>query len=128
MALTDDRRAQLGFAWRHHQPHAGAALDGYEQAFDDARSDENDTTQRPKAVRIAMEEALHRSRRQLARENIDHVRPHIPLGKRFWPLSGDEKQAIQALFKSDGPRWFAPYSATRRTVSRRYVSSMPLTG
>jgi uncharacterized protein (DUF2252 family) len=81
---------------------AGALLDGYEQAFDDSRSDETGRTQRPKVVRIAVEEALHRSRRQLAREDIDHVGTHIPLGKRFWPLSGDEKQAIRALFES-GP-------------------------
>lgn len=79
---------------------AGALLDGYEQAFDDSRSDETSSSQRPKVVRIAMKEALNRSRRQLARQNIDHVRPRIPLGKRFWPLSDDEKQAIGALFES----------------------------
>ena len=79
---------------------AGALLDGYEQAFDDSLSDETSRTQRPNVVRIAMEEALHRSRHQLARQNIDHVRPHIPLGKRFWPLSRDEKEAIHALFES----------------------------
>jgi uncharacterized protein (DUF2252 family) len=79
---------------------AGALLDGYEQAFDDSRSDETGRTQRPKVVRIAMEEALHRSRRQLARQNIDHVSAHIPLGRRFWPLSDDEKQAIHGLFES----------------------------
>ncbi|MBT2795014.1 DUF2252 family protein [Paraburkholderia strydomiana] len=82
---------------------AGALLDGYEQAFDDSCSDETSRTQRPKVVRIAMEEALHRSRRQLTRQNIDHVMPHIPLGKRFWPPSGDEKQAIHALVESGAP-------------------------
>lgn len=80
---------------------AGALLDGYEQAFDDSRSDETTRANRPKVVRIAMKEALHRSSRQLARQNIDHVKPHIPLGKRFWPLSGDERQAIHALFESE---------------------------
>jgi uncharacterized protein (DUF2252 family) len=79
---------------------AGALLDGYEQAFDDSRSNETSRTQRPEVVRIGMEEALRRSRRQLVRENIDHVRPRILLGKRFWPLSGGEKQAIDALFES----------------------------
>jgi uncharacterized protein (DUF2252 family) len=82
---------------------AGALLDGYEQAFDDSCPDDTGRTQRPKVVRIAMEEALHRSGRQLARQNIDHVGPHIPLGKRFWPLSGDEKQAIHALVESAAP-------------------------
>lgn len=36
-----------------------------------------------------MKEALHRSCHELARQNINHVSPHIPLGKRFWPLSED---------------------------------------
>lgn len=82
---------------------ADALLDGYEQAFDDSRTDETSGTQRPKVVTIAMKEALHRSYRQLARQNIDHVAPHIPLGKRFWPLSGDEKRAIRTLFGSGSP-------------------------
>ena len=80
----------------------GALLDGYEQAFDDSRSDETSRAQRPKVVRIAMKEALHRSQRQLARQNIRHVRPHIPLGKRFWPLSDVEQQAVHTLFESGG--------------------------
>ena len=82
---------------------ADALLDGYEQAFDDSRSDQTSRAQRPKVVRIAMEEAFHRSGRQLARQNIDHVRPHIPLGKRFWPMSDDEKQAVHALFGLGSP-------------------------
>lgn len=82
---------------------AGALLDGYEQAFDDSRSDDTRQAQRPKVVRIAMKEALHRSQRKLARQNIRHVRPHIPLGKRFWSLSDGERQAIHALFESGGP-------------------------
>jgi uncharacterized protein (DUF2252 family) len=82
---------------------AGALFEGYAQAFDDSRSDETRLTQRPKVVRIAMKEALHRSRRQLAREHINHVRPRIPLGRRFWPLSDHEKQAIHALFESAAP-------------------------
>jgi uncharacterized protein (DUF2252 family) len=79
---------------------AGALLDGYEQAFDDSCSDETSRIHRPDVVRIAIKEALHRSWHELARQNIDHVRPHIPLGKRFWPLSGDEQHAIDVLFES----------------------------
>ena len=97
---------------------AGALLDGYEQAFDDSRSDETSRTHRPKVVRIAMEEALHRSRRQLARQNIDHVKPFIPLGKRFWPLSDNEKVAIQALLESESPTLI-------RTVLSKQLNAEP---
>lgn len=80
---------------------AEALLNGYEQAFDDACSDEVRSAQRPAVVRIAMKEALHRSRQQLERQNVHHIKPRIPLGKRFWPLSTDERKAIHALFESD---------------------------
>jgi uncharacterized protein (DUF2252 family) len=82
---------------------ADALFGGYKQAFDDSCSDETERAQRPKVVRIAMKEALNRSRRQLARQNLQHVRPHLPLGKRFWPLSSGERQAIHALFGSGAP-------------------------
>lgn len=82
---------------------AGALLDGYEQAFDDRRADDTSQSQRPKVVTIAMKEALHRSQRKLARQNIRHVEPHIPLGKRFWAMSDDENQAVHALFEAGGP-------------------------
>ncbi|TDG03229.1 DUF2252 domain-containing protein [Paraburkholderia guartelaensis] len=80
---------------------AEALMNGYEQAFDDARSDETRSAQRPAVVRIAMKEALHRSWQQLERQNIHDTKSRIPLGKRFWPLSTDERKAIRALFESD---------------------------
>jgi uncharacterized protein (DUF2252 family) len=80
---------------------AQALVDGYEQAFDDARSDETRSTQRPEVVKVAMKEALHRSWRQLDRQTIDDATPRIPLGKRFWPLSAKERHAIRALFESE---------------------------
>lgn len=80
---------------------AEALIDGYEQAFDDACSDETRSAQRPEVVKVAMKEALHRSRRQLDRQTIDDATPRIPLGKRFWPLSANERNAIHALFGSE---------------------------
>jgi uncharacterized protein (DUF2252 family) len=107
---------------------AGALLDGYEQAFDDSRSNETSRTQRPEVVWIGMEEALRRSRRQLVRENIDHVRPRILLGKRFWPLSGGEKQAIDELFESGVSPLISAALCDGGAASQRYVSSTPRTG
>ncbi|WP_269504529.1 DUF2252 family protein [Burkholderia sp. IMCC1007] len=77
-----------------------ALVDGYEQAFDSRRRDETSNMQRPTAVKIAMKAALHRSWRKLDRQTIKNVTPHIPLGKRFWPLSEQERTAIHTLFES----------------------------
>ncbi|MGF6969701.1 uncharacterized protein (DUF2252 family) [Paraburkholderia sp. WC7.3g] len=78
-----------------------ALADGYEQAFDDSRSDATKKAQRPDVAKIAMDQALHRSWRRMDRQTIDNTRPAIPLGKRFWPLSDEERAAIHALFESE---------------------------
>ncbi len=81
-----------------------ALADGYEQAFDDARSDITRSTQRPAVVKIAMKEALHRSWRKMDRQTIDNTGVIIPLGKRFWPLSEHERSAIHSLFETEPTR------------------------
>jgi uncharacterized protein (DUF2252 family) len=43
-----------------------------------------------------MKRSRRRSWKELARERIEDVQPQIPLGKRFWPLRGDEKARNQA--------------------------------
>jgi len=78
-----------------------ALFDGYERAFDPRRSEEIRKAQRPSAVRGAMKKALHRSWRQLARQNIAGTAPRIPLGKRFWPLTNRETAQIRAMFEAD---------------------------
>lgn len=76
-----------------------ALVDGYERAFDTRHRDETSHLQRPTSVKIAMKAALHRSWRKLDRQTIRNVAPHIPLGKRFWPLSEREHDAIRTLFE-----------------------------
>jgi len=78
-----------------------ALFDGYERAFDPRRSEEIRKAQRPSAVRVAMKEALHRSWRQLARQNIAGTAPRIPVGKRFWPLTNRETAQIRVMFEAD---------------------------
>jgi uncharacterized protein (DUF2252 family) len=78
-------------------------IDGYEAAFAsdpqgetiDARSD------MPKPVRTLMRQAAGRSWKHLADERIEGIDPVIPLGKRFWPLSPNERAAVEALFAED---------------------------
>jgi hypothetical protein len=48
-----------------------------------------------------MRQAAGRSWKHLADERIEGIDPVIPLGKRFWPLSPDERAAVEALFAED---------------------------
>ncbi len=48
-------------------------------------------------VRIVMRTALERTWKHLARERLMGVKPVLPLGKRFWPLSRAESSGIAAL-------------------------------
>jgi uncharacterized protein (DUF2252 family) len=48
-----------------------------------------------------MRQAAGRSWKHLADERIEGVDPVIPLGKRFWRLSDQERSAVEALFGQD---------------------------
>lgn len=91
----------------------GALIAGYLQAFDDAQSDRIKDAQRPAVVKTAMSQALNRSWQKLDRKTIDGIKPRIPLGKRFWPLSATEHKAIRALFESETG------AAVRKALGRR---------
>ena len=58
----------------------------------------------PRMVRHVMRAAAGRSWRHLADERIEGVAPNIPLGKRFWPLTPDERHAAALLFEQDDLR------------------------
>ncbi len=74
-------------------------MEGYETALADADPDISAPV--PATVRLAMRRAAGRSWKHLADERIEGVEPAIPLGKRFWPLAKEEKQAIGELFARD---------------------------
>ncbi len=86
-----------------------AIVDGYEAAF--APSAQGETTDlssdMPKLVRQLMREAAGRSWKHLADERIEGIEPVIPLGKRFWPLSPQERSAVDALFADEPLRRLA---------------------
>ena len=78
-------------------------IDGYEAAFApraQGKSADEDSDM-PKTVRLLMRRAAGRSWKHLADERIEGIEPTIPLGKRFWPLSRQERSAINALFRRD---------------------------
>jgi uncharacterized protein (DUF2252 family) len=62
---------------------------------------ENVGDARPAIVDLIMRRAVKRSWKHLALERIEDIRPTIPLGRRFWPLSKTEEKEIDALFQVD---------------------------
>jgi uncharacterized protein (DUF2252 family) len=75
---------------------------GYEEAFA-ANEDEPDKNVSA-TVKLALKQAAGRSWKHLADERIEGSEPVIPLGKRFWPLSNEEKAAIGGLFEQEALR------------------------
>lgn len=77
-----------------------ALFEGYVQAFDKATAN-LELQKRPEVVRVVMREAIRRSWKHLALERLDDTQPTIPYGKRFWPVSKQERAEINALFEKD---------------------------
>jgi uncharacterized protein (DUF2252 family) len=82
-------------------------VDGYAQAFE-ADFDERDI-EMPKAVRRGLKLSKSASWSTLAEDRLKDVKPVIPLGKRFWPLSKEERKAVKQL---------AGHEDLRRLVTR----------
>ena len=73
-------------------------VDGYQAALTAERRSEDD---KPPLVRGLIRASQRRSWAHLARERIEDLKPSIPLSKHFWPLSKDEREALQALARSE---------------------------
>lgn len=71
---------------------------GYEQAVDPGQDNASGIGGKPQSVHVALKEALRRSWRHLAKERIGGKTVAVPLGKRFWPVSVSERDAIKSLF------------------------------
>ena len=80
-------------------------VQGYERAFaPEAQNgpDGDEMDAMPKTIKLVMREAAGRSWKHLADERIEGTEPVIPLGKRFWPLTQEERGAVDALFAEEG--------------------------
>jgi uncharacterized protein (DUF2252 family) len=77
-----------------------ALVDGYARAFGRVtKGKEIGDLKRPDSVRVVMKDAVRRSWKHLAVERLEDTTPTIPLGKRFWPLTKDERIEISTLFE-----------------------------
>ena len=78
-----------------------AMIAGYEAAFEDGVSEDRDRAPPgrdvPAAVKKLMRDAARRSWKHLADERIEGLDPVIPLGRRFWPLQKEEREALENL-------------------------------
>jgi len=59
---------------------------------------------KPECVRVVMRRATKRTWKHLARERLRDMKPNIPRGQRFWPLSGVETRAVHSLFRNEEVR------------------------
>jgi uncharacterized protein (DUF2252 family) len=77
---------------------------GYQQALKGPRAQNRIESDKPESIKIVMRRATARTWKHLARERLRDVKPTIPRGGRFWPLTKDEGKAIDELFKDDEVR------------------------
>jgi uncharacterized protein (DUF2252 family) len=89
-----------------------AMMDGYDSAFE-RDFDELEELELPESVQIVMKRASKRTWKHLARERLADTRPCIPLGKRFWPVSREERTEIEDLFRTEPLRRLATMVRSR---------------
>jgi uncharacterized protein (DUF2252 family) len=77
---------------------------GYQRALMGRRAQNAIESDKPECIRIVMRKAMSRTWKHLARERLKDVKPKIPRGERFWPLTGAEDRAIQGLFDQEDVR------------------------
>lgn len=75
---------------------------GYEEAL--AVDNPDLRSRRPECVDVVMKQAVGRTWRHLANERLEDTKPTIPLGKKFWPLSPEEKAEIERIFATEDAR------------------------
>lgn len=77
---------------------------GYETAMDGEFDAEGEKELRPRAIRGLLARSIRRRWRHLAAERLDTVKPVVPLGKKFWALTDEERAALKFLFEQEPMR------------------------
>jgi len=76
-------------------------MSGYETALAGDFDAKGESTLRPPEIGGVLRRSLKRRWRHLAEERLETVRPEFPLGKRFWALAPEEREALEALFQEE---------------------------
>jgi uncharacterized protein (DUF2252 family) len=77
---------------------------GYQAALAGDFDAEGERALRPGVVGGLLKRSVRRRWRHLAMERLDTVKPEVPLGKRFWALTDEEREVLRALFQEDSTR------------------------
>ena len=78
-------------------------LEGYMAALS-GRPPKQAATDQVAPLAKVMREALNRKWRHLAEERIEDVTPRIPLGRRFWALTDEERSSLETFFEGEEAR------------------------
>ena len=81
-------------------------IKGYADSMEPGRTN-GEQKEIPEEMRIAIRTARRRSWGHLAKERFENSKAAIPLGKRFWPLAGEEQSEITRLFEKEHVRQLA---------------------
>src|SRR3984957_13082037 len=77
---------------------------GYQEALSTDFETDKDKSHRPKSIQALLAQSTRRRWRHLAEERLETVKPTIPLGKRFWALTPQERKALSEMFASEAVR------------------------
>lgn len=77
---------------------------GYETAMAGEFDAAGEKALRPDAIRGLLERSVRRRWRHLAAERLDTVKPVVPLGRKFWALTEEERSALDTLFGEEAIR------------------------
>ena len=88
-------------------------MHGYETAFDRGFDEERDLDE-PKPIRALNKQAQAATWTTVAEQDIENRRFFLPLGRRFWPLSKEERREIDALFETQDMRELATLVSQRK--------------
>ncbi len=72
---------------------------GYEAAMDGDFDAEGERALRPEAIRGLLDQSVRRRWRHLAAERLETVKPVVPLSRKFWPLTDQERAGLRSLFE-----------------------------
>lgn len=77
---------------------------GYQRALNGPKDQDKIESDKPESIKVVMRKAMSRTWKHLAKERLKDVKPTIPRGERFWPLSREEGKAIDQLFSREEVR------------------------
>jgi uncharacterized protein (DUF2252 family) len=77
---------------------------GYEAALSGDFDHDGEKAMRPGAIRGLLARSVRRRWRHLAAERLDTAKPLVPLGRKFWALTREERRALGELFATDEMR------------------------